>query len=265
MIFFLCFVLIFSVSAFAADTKVKPAPESKNKKQASSTAVSSSADATGIEMVFVKGGCFQMGEGYVSFPPEKCIDDFYIGKYEVTEGQWKAVMGKNASWLKECGDNCPVENVSWKEVQDFIKKLNQKTGKKYRLPTEAEWEYAARSRGKSQTWAGTSNESEINDYAWYKENSGSDCKHPVGKKKPNGLGIYDMSGNVAEWVSNWYERGSIEGPKNNPAGPDTGTEKVLRGGSWLSDSGYIQTATPSGAEPDKRNSTDGFRLVLPAK
>ncbi|MBA4348368.1 MAG: hypothetical protein C0415_00040 [Thermodesulfovibrio sp.] len=194
-------------------------------------------DTTGLEMILVKSGCFQMGsDGY--YAHEVCVDDFYIGKYEVTQGQWKAIMGDNPSRFEDCGDNCPVESVSWDDVQEFINKLNQKTEKNYRLPTEAEWEYAARSGGKNEKWAGTSNQSELGEYAWYRENSG-DKTHPVGQKKPpNGLGIYDMSGNVWEWVSDWFDVNYYKNsPKDNPKGPSSGSYKALRGGSWRDDAG----------------------------
>jgi len=112
-------------------------------------------------------------------------------------------MGGNRSYFQNCGDDCPVETVSWNDAQDFISRLNQRTGKRFRLPTEAEWEYAARSGGKREKWAGTSSESELGDYAWYSKNSGGST-HPVGQKKPNGLGLYDMSGDVWEWCQDWY-------------------------------------------------------------
>lgn len=145
------------------------------------------------DMVFVKGGCYQMGDtfGDADEKPvhEVCVGDLYMGKYEVTQGQWKAIMGNNPSYFKDCGDNCPVEDVSWDDAQNFIQKLNQKTGKNYRLPTEAEWEYAARSGGKSEKYAGTSSESELTDYTWHDKNAASKAKtHPVGQKKPNGIG-----------------------------------------------------------------------------
>ena len=227
---------------------------------------------TGMEFVFVKGGCYQMGESYNAH--EVCVDDFYIGKYEVTQGQWKAVMGNNPSSFSSCGDNCPVEQVSWNDAQEFIQRLNQKTKNnpqppfskgEFRLPTEAEWEYAARSGGKSEKYSGTSSESELGDYAWYDKNSGSKT-HPVGQKKPNGLGIYDMSGNVWEWVSDWYDSDYYKNsPKNNPTGPSSGKEKVLRGGSWFFLTWVLVAAARFWYEPATRFIYVGFRLVLPVR
>ncbi len=125
------------------------------------------------------------------------VGEFYIGKYEVTQGQWQAVMGSNPSSFSSCGADCPVESVNLSDVQTFITTLNQLSGKNYRLPTEAEWEYAARSGGQSQEYSGGS---DINAVAWYASNSGG-TTHPVGQLQANGLGLYDMSGNVDEWVS----------------------------------------------------------------
>jgi formylglycine-generating enzyme required for sulfatase activity/uncharacterized caspase-like protein len=229
---------------------------------------------TGMEFIFVKGGCYEMGDtfgdGYDNEKPvhEVCVDDFYIGKYEVTQAQWKAIMGNNPSYFKDCGDNCPVEQVSWNEIQEFINKLNQGAGtNKYRLPTEAEWEYAARSGGKKEKYAGTSNESELGEYAWYDKNSGSKT-HPVGQKKPNGLGIYDMSGNVWEWVQDWYDENYYRSsPKDNPKGAYSGQYRVLRGGSWLIGPGLIRAANRDRLEPTGRalyGDYVGFRVALPA-
>jgi formylglycine-generating enzyme required for sulfatase activity len=193
---------------------------------------------TGMEFVLVKGGCYQMGDtfgdGYENEKPahEVCLDDFYISKFKVTQGQWKTVLGNNPSHFKNCGDNCPVENISWNDAQEFIRTLNQRTGKKYRLLTEAEWEYAARSGGRKEKWAGTSSESELGDYAWYSRNSGGQT-HPVGQKKPNGIGIYDMSGNVWEWVQDTYSGNAYSShSRNNPLYRGSGAGHVFRGGSW---------------------------------
>ncbi|MBI4843838.1 MAG: SUMF1/EgtB/PvdO family nonheme iron enzyme [Nitrospirae bacterium] len=184
------------------------------------------------DMVYVKGGCYQMGDtfgdGSGDEKPvhEVCVDDFYIGKYEVTQGQWRDVMGNNPSEFSGCGDDCPVENVSWNGIREFIRKL----GGNYRLPTEAEWEYAARSGGKKEKYASGDN---VDSVAWYGSNSGNNT-HQVGRKAANGLGIYDMSGNVWEWVQDWYGESYYQNsPRNNPQGPSSGQLRVRRGGSWF--------------------------------
>jgi len=222
------------------------------------------------EMVLVKGGCFQMGdtfgEGGDDEKPvhEVCVDDFYIGKYEVMQGEWESIMGTNSSYFKG-NVNRPVENVSYDDVRKFIKKLRQRTGKKYRLPTEAEWEYAARSGGKDELFAGTSDLLELEEYAWYDGNSDSET-HPVGQKEPNGLGIYDMSGNVWEWVGDRFDAKYYErSPKNNPKGPLGGEYMVLRGGSWGNPPVFIRAADRSGYDPWHRSGLNGFRLALSAK
>ena len=188
------------------------------------------SDASGIQMVFVKGGCYPMGDtfgdGYANEKPvhEVCVSNFYIGKYEVTQGQWKMVMGSNPSdFIKDCGNDCPVARVSWNDIQEFIRKLNSESGKNYRLPTEAEWEYAARSGGKKQKYSGTNTYKNLDDYAWYDSNSGGRI-HPVGQKRPNDLGIYDMSGNAWEWCNDWYRRNYYsQSTRNNPIGPSSGS------------------------------------------
>ena len=157
-----------------------------------------------------------------------------------------------------------MENVSWGECQEFIQRLNQKSGETYRLPTEAEWEYAAafgsaQAPGKKEKWAGTLSEGDLGDYAWYSANSGSKT-HPVGTKKPNGLGLYDMTGNVWEWVQDWYGDYSA-GAKTDPAGPPSGSTRVIRGGSWDYDSRYVRAAFRSFMSPDDRSFNLGFRLL----
>lgn len=226
----------------------------------------------GIEMVFVKGGTFQMGSNEGDVTRETpvhtvSVSDFHIGKHEITQKQWREVMGTSPSGFKDC-DECPVEKVSWHDAKNFLSKLNQKTGKRYRLPYEAEWEYAARSGGKDEKWAGTN--SDVGRYAWYQDNSGSKT-HPVGTKMPNGLGIYDMSGNVWEWCEDWYDANYYaESPTINPQGPSTGQYRVLRGGSWF-------TAAPANrcraafrgrnnpVKPDHTHPIYGFRVCLPVK
>jgi formylglycine-generating enzyme required for sulfatase activity len=220
--------------------------------------ISTSTD--GIEMVFVKGGTFTMGSP-ANEPNRRSdetqhqvtLSDFYIGKYEVTQKQWTAIMGSNPSNFK--GDNLPVERVSWNEVQKFIQKLKLKTGKKYRLPTEAEWEYAAQgaSTGSSTLYAGSNN---IDEVAWYNNNSGF-TTHTVRQKKANGLGIYDMSGNVWEWCSD-YSSGS----QSNPQGASSGAGRMDRGGSWYNVPQRCRVSDRDFSYPDDKSYFLGFRLVL---
>lgn len=222
---------------------------------------------TGMEFILVKGGCFSMGDGFGDgLPSEKilhevCVDNFYLGKYEVTQGQWKKIMGANPSHFKDCGDNCPVESVTWADVQTFIAEINNLSGQKYRLPTEAEWEYAAREGGKMLKWAGTSSEKKLGDYAWYDANSG-DKAHPVGQKNPNALGFYDMTGNVWEWTSDWYsETFYTKSPRENPRGAEAGTNRVLRGGCWLDRPYDIRSSMRFSFAPQAGFKSIGFRLV----
>ena len=217
-----------------------------------------------IEMVFVKGGMFTMGatseQGSDADSDETpthsvTLSDFYIGKYEVTQAQWRAVMGNNPSYFK--GDNLPVECVSWNDIQKFIKKLNAQTGKNFRLPTEAEWEYAARGGNQSRGYKYSGSNDRNN--AWYKDNSSSKT-HPVGQKQPNELGIYDMSGNVWEWCQDWYGSYSSSS-QTNPTGPSSGSYRVLRGGSWYSNARYCRVSSRDGYRADISINSYGFRLV----
>ena len=216
-------------------------------------------------MVYVKGGTFTMGataeQGSEAESDEKpthsvTLSDYYIGKYEVTQAQWRAVMGSNPSHFT--GDNNPVDFATWDEIQEFITKLNEKTGKKFRLPTEAEWEYAARGGNKSKgyKYSGSNN---IDDVAWYDNNSSSET-YPVGQKTPNELGIYDMTGNVCEWCQDWKGDYSSSS-QTNPTGPSSGSRRVLRGGSWYYDAGSCRVSSRDGCLPDGSNYYVGFRLA----
>jgi formylglycine-generating enzyme len=225
--------------------------------------------ATGMEFVLVKGGCFQMGDTFGDGDNDEkplhevCVDDFYLGKYEVTQGQWEKVMGNNPSSFK--GRDNPVERVSWNDVQEFIDRLNNQSGRKYRLPTEAEWEYAARSGGKREKYSGTSQEADLGQYAWYSDNSGNQT-HPMGEKRPNGLGLYDMTGNVWEWCADWYgENYYQDSPKDNPRGLGNGQYRVLRGGSWDSDPRDVRAAFRIRDDPANRYYYVGVRLGSPAR
>ena len=220
-----------------------------------------------LQMVFVEGGTFQMGatseQGSAAESAEKpahdvTLDGFYIGAYEVTQAQWKAVMGSNPSYC--VGDDLPVEKVSWYDAVSFCEKLSQMTGKKYRLPTEAEWEYAARG---GQQAAGTkyAGSNSIGDVAWCTNNSGGKT-HPVGQKQPNALGLYDMSGNVWEWCSDWYDSDYYSSsPSVNPQGPSGGARRVHRGGSWYSDARYCRVSHRDYFTPDRQGEDVGFRVV----
>ncbi|MDO9633977.1 MAG: SUMF1/EgtB/PvdO family nonheme iron enzyme [Paludibacter sp.] len=223
-----------------------------------------------FEMIAIKGGTFQMGsnDGESDEKPlhQVTVSDFMMGKTEVTQALWQAVMGTSASLSNPSnfkGNNLPVEQVSWNDCQEFIKKLNQLTGKQYRLPTEAEWEYAAGGGATNRTkWAGTNSESNLGEYAWYSSNSGSKTQ-PVGTKKPNALGLYDMSGNVWEWCSDWYGSDYYRSsPQTNPQGPSSGSYRVGRSGSWFNDANYCRSAFRGSYGPGGRKDDLGFRLVL---
>jgi formylglycine-generating enzyme required for sulfatase activity len=218
------------------------------------------------EVVYVQGGTFIMGctnEQSGCDADESAhsvtLSNFSIGKYEVTQAQWKAVMGgSNPAYFK--GDKSPIEQVSWNDIQGFIRKLNAATGKRYRLPTEAEWEYAARGGNATKSYR-YSGDDAIGNIAWYEGNSKS-TTHPVGTKSPNELGICDMSGNVWEYCSDWYGAYSSTA-QTNPPGPANGTVRVLRGGSWGNETARCRVASRTAVRPDDRGSKGGFRLVLP--
>jgi DNA helicase II / ATP-dependent DNA helicase PcrA len=213
---------------------------------------------TGMEFVWVPGGTFEMGDVFGNGQPnelpvhEVYLDGFWLGKYPVTQAQWEIIMGVNPSAFK--GPNNPVEQVSWDDAHEYINKLNSKSSASgYRLPTEAEWEYTARSGGKKEKYSGGN---DVDNVAWFSCNSGN-MTHPVGEKLPNGLGIYDMSGNVFEWCQDWYESVYYAySPQHNPQGPPSGSHRVLRGGCWGSPSRACRAATrvyyPPNSSRDKR-------------
>jgi len=219
-------------------------------------------------LIRVPGGTFTMGctaeQGSECSSDENPahqvrLKDFYIGKYEVTQALWRNVMGNDSPNLhfKGC-DQCPVETVSWEEVQVFLKKLNAQTSRQYRLPTEAEWEYAARggALSKGYKYAGSNS---IDDVAWYSSNAGSNT-HAVGGKKANELGLFDMSGNVWEWCGDWFGTYPV-GANSNPLGPSTGSYRVFRGGSWSYDPQYARVVSRYGLGASFRRHALGFRLA----
>ena len=220
-----------------------------------------------FKMIAVKGGTFTMGatsdQAAGNFPNENPahqvrLSSYCIGQTEVTQQLWKAVMGNNPSRFTE-NVQCPVEQVSWNDCHAFITKLNQLTGRNFRMPTEAEWEFAARggNLSKGYTYSGSNN---CSDVAWFSDNSNWKT-HAVATKAPNELGIYDMSGNVVEWCNDWsYNYTSA--PQVNPQGPATGTARMYRNGSWAEDARSCRIARREYNDPDIANSLVGMRLAL---
>ena len=253
-------------------------------------------NALGMEFVWIPAGIFLMGspmneEGRNINERQhevRISDGFWMGKYEVTQGEWEAVMGTNPSHFSDCGPRCPVESVSWEDTQEFVRRLNSREferGYVYWLPTEAEWEYAVRAGSDEATpegamrILGASNAPVLDGQAWYRGNSGvayaggHDCSgweqrynaetcgtHPVGQKRANAWGMHDMLGNVWEWTGDWY--GAYpSGTVTDPEGPKTGSDRVLRGGSWGSIARFVRSADRSSNSPGRRDAAIGFRLV----
>ena len=238
-------------------------------------------EATGITMVYIPAGEFVMGSpkdeksrnGDETQHRVTLTKGFYLGKSLVTQAQWEAVMGKNPSIFQEAGKEAPVEKVSWDDGQAFCQKL----GAGFRLPTEAEWEYACRA-GTTTAFCGGDDRSRLADYAWYYENSGdarlqdaswsldqltsNHCQtHPVGQKKPNAWGLYDMHGNVGQWCSDWY--GAYpSGAVTDPTGPETGSKRVHRGGGYLSLARLCRSASRGKLDPGHRGGSLGLRLAF---
>ena len=232
-----------------------------------SSSVTYTVNGVSFTMIGVEGGTFTMGSPDSDTDAEDNekpahqvkLSSYYIGETEVTQALWQAVMGSNPSEFK--GDlQCPVEQVTWNDCQSFINKLNKLTGKNFRLPTEAEWEYAARGGRESKNYKYSGSNS-IADVAWYGKNS-SDKTHPVKTKQPNELGIYDMSGNVVEWCSDWYGSYPLS-LQTNPTGPSVGSDRVIRWGSWAAGSADVcRVASRSHIYPHYKSSVSGLRLAL---
>jgi formylglycine-generating enzyme required for sulfatase activity len=211
----------------------------------------------GAQFVLIPAATFMTGD--VAEHQVTISKPYYMQVTEVSQGQWRKVMGTNPSVFNACGDECPVENISWIDAQEFIRRLNQKEGvNKYRLPTEAEWEFACRA-GSTIKDAPGSAEGKIGDYAWYEANSDRKT-HPVAEKKPNLWGFYDMHGNVLEWCQDWYDDYPEKAVKE-PKGPSSGQHKVMRGGSWLGSPTTLRCTFRSQDYPIVRSNDIGFRLV----
>ncbi len=219
-------------------------------------------------MIYLKGGEFMMGSNSKeAFDSEKPVHkvqvcQFYIGQYPVTQALWQHIMGNNPSHFK--GSRRPVEQVSWEDVQKFISKLNTVSERIYRLPTEAEWEYAARGGNQSKSYA-FSGSDKLSEVGWYVENAHEESK-PLGLKRENELGLFDMCGNVFEWCQDWYDdnyyKYCVDGKLfNNPKGPSDGELKVVRGGCWSYLPIYCRSTNRDGSPLSSRDNDMGFRLV----
>ncbi len=220
-------------------------------------------NSIGIKFVLIQPGEFMMGSEEMSWekPVHKVTvsKPFYLGIYPVTQKEWKAMMENNPSYFK--GDNLPVERVSWNEVQEFIKKLNEKEGtNKYRLPSEAEWEYAARAGTTTRYSFDDNDESKLDEYAWYESNSGGKT-HEVGKKKPNPWGLYDMHGNVWEWVQDIWHGDYNGAPTDGSSWEGDGSSRVNRGGGWNNSARACRSARRAPYDPGYRVNAFGFRLL----
>jgi len=224
-------------------------------------------NSLGMQFVLIPAGTFMMGSGIAEEGDEDerpqhqvtLSQPFYLQTTPVTQGQWQRVMAGNPSLFQECGEDCPVENVSWEDAQDFIRKLNQiEETDKYRLPTEAEWEYACRA-GSTQRYCFGDGEAELGQYAWYADNS-QKTTHPVGRLKPNPWGLYDMHGNVYEWCQDWYGK-YPPGPVTDPKGPSSGEYRLLRGGPWDGEAGDVRSAYRHRLTPGYRYGHEGFRVA----
>ena len=265
-------------------TPIVNTPSQPVQQNTSSSVLPIEVKGISFNMVRVEGGTFDMGATPEQVNPEDdekpvhqvTLSSYYIGETEVTQALWQAVMGKNPSKFK--GDNLPIEYVSWDDCQKFIKKLNKITHRNFRLPTEAEWEFAARggNRSRHTQYSGSDHPDEV---AWYDDNSSSKT-HPVKTKKANELGIYDMSGNVWEWCQDKYDKYDST-PQNNPTGPDSGTgrvnrgvsafafasvvvssPRVLRGGSWDYSDGGCRLSLRKRYSSEYTDYNLGLRLVL---
>ena len=231
-----------------------------------------------MQMIYVEGGTFTMGctgdqggDCYDDESPNRMttVSSFHIGMLEVTQGQWEKVMGTsvyqqkskaNASITSGVGPDYPMYYVSWEEAKEFCARLSRQTGKSYSLPTEAEWEYAARGGNKNEGTKYSGGWS-IDDVAWYDGNSGGST-HPCGTRRSNALGIYDMSGNVWEWCEDWYGNSYVQYDNNNPKGPSSGSYRVLRGGSWYGSARSCRVSFRNSNSPGGRGNLSGFRVVL---
>lgn len=233
-------------------------------------------EGLGLEMVEIEPGTFWMGsleseEGRGSDEKRHQVtltQGFWMGKYEVTQGEWESLMGNHRSNFKSSGKRAPVENVSWEDAKAFCQRLNEREksagrlreGYEYKLPTEAQWEYACRA-GTETRYSFGSEETALDQYGWYSSNSAS-TTHPVGQKQPNAFGLYDMHGNVWEWCEDWYDKDYPSASVTDPVGPASGSGRIERGGSWYRSAEFCRSASRYGDPSSFRDSDLGFRLAL---
>lgn len=257
----LCLLALSTLSVYAQQPADSSKSSGKKKRMQKKSAVVTAPGAW-TEMIFVEGGTFKMGseDGHDNESPVHTVTvkSFYLGMYEVTQKEWKEIMGNNPSNFK--GDNLPVDNVSYNDIQKFLKKLNAKTKENYRLPTEAEWEFAARG-GNSSFGYYFSGAEYVEDVAWYYDNADQKT-HPGGELGDNELGFVDMSGNVSEWCNDFYDPEYYsKSPAENPKGPAKGKQRILRGGSWYNLGTECTVSNRFPAFPDKKGIDYGFRLA----
>jgi len=220
-------------------------------------------DGVKLELVLIHAGSFQMGSDHNDYDESPVhrvtlTRPYYLGKYEITQEQWEKVLGENPSQFK--GPNLPVENVSWEDCQRFIAALRKKTGRNFALPTEAQWEYACRA-GTTTTFSFGDDESKLDEYAWFASNSELKT-HPVGQKKPNPWGLYDMHGNVFEWCADWYSESYTSGDVTDPTGATSGDRRTIRGGAWLYVSDNLRSSDRGFSPPEYRVNEYGLRCAM---
>ncbi len=272
LITFLTIPIVFFNSVDAA-----PPPAQKNKLHLYDATIEKIKTTTGIDFIAIPAGCFLMGSPTTEkeraeeeYQHKVCLTkNFLIGKYEITQAQWEAVMGNNPSHFKECGAKCPVESISWEDVQIYLKKLHDKTGFQFRLPTEAEWEYATRAGTTTAFSFGDNiNTSQVNydgDYPYKGNIIGLDRKQPVpvGSLPANPWGLHEVHGNVWEFVQDWHKVDYYKtSPMNNPKGPAEGSFRIRRGGSWRFDAKFCRSAFRGRFRPDSKSKLSGFRLAM---
>jgi formylglycine-generating enzyme required for sulfatase activity len=268
-------VLLFAMAGTAFSKDPKPAEQGKATPEAAAAGTTKGppkelavdlGGGTKLEMLLIPAGSFMMGDDEKGSDKAKPVHKvtitkpFYLGKYEVTQEQWEAVMGKNPSWLK--GPKNPVEQVSWDDCQKFLGKLNAKAGGQggtFSLPTEAQWEYACRAGSTTRFCYGDA-EAGLGDYAWYAGNSGKKS-HPVGEKKPNAWGLYDMHGNVWEWCADYWLAAYAAEAATDPSGPATGTNRVTRGGCWSLPANFCRSTFRSFRAPAYKGPFLGLRVA----